>query len=180
MQSGPRHGRGHKPEPAAVAPVAPGTATPGPPPAPGAFEEIGEPPGPPEDEPKGSGAGRPTGLVPGAPEGVWIWHDAAGWHLRTTTARNPHQFRGTIWGMKGDVGNVKVVRAEQGDRFRKKGNRLFFDYRTNGHEDGVDFMIAESDCALVNITVDGRAQPDRVRSGGQGVSPKRQTFKVCQ
>ena len=162
------------PAPAAITPPA-ATAPPGP-----AFDEVADPPAPPVEEPKGAAEGRPAGLKDGAPEGVWIWHDPAGWHLRTTTAKNLHQFRGAVWGMKGAVGNVKVVKTEQGDRFRQKGNRLNFDFQTKGHEDGFDFMIAESDCALFNVLIDGKGQNDRIKIGAKSVSPKHHVFKVCQ
>lgn len=134
----------------------------------------------PSEAPKGLAEGKPAGAVPGAPEAVWIWHDAAGWHLRTTTARNLHRFQGRVWGGKGQIGNIRPSRTELGDRFRKGGNWMYFDFNTKGHEDGFDFMIAENDCAHFNITIDGQPQPSRIHVGAQGTSPPKANFRVCQ
>lgn len=163
----------------AAPPPATTAAPAAPPPQPG-FEELPDPPQPPGEEAKGSAEGRPSGLRDGAPEGAWVWHDAAGWHLRTTTMKNPHRFRGRVWGMKGEVGNVKVVRTEHNDRFRKKGNHLYFDFTTNGHEDGFDFQLAESNCAFFHIGIDGANAPNRINIGAAGVHPRGAAFKVCQ
>ncbi len=175
------------PQPAAAAPAATtapaATAAPA---APAAFPpqpELAEthtPAEPPSDAPKGLAEGKPAGAVAGAPEAVWIWHDAAGWHLRTTTAGNLHRFQGRVWGGKGQVGNVTPTRTELNDRFRKAGNWMFFDFNTRGFDDGFDFMIAEGDCAHFHVTIDGQPVPARIHIGAQGTSPPKATFRVCQ
>ncbi|MCC6645877.1 MAG: hypothetical protein IT374_09940 [Polyangiaceae bacterium] len=164
----------------AAAPAAAPAATTEPLPQQPEIVETHAPSEPPADAPKGLAEGKPAGAVAGAPEAVWIWHDAAGWHLRTTTARNLHRFQGRVWGAKGKIGNVTPTRTELGDRFRKAGNWMFFDFNTKGGEDGFDFMVAESDCVHFMLTIDGQPQPSRIHVGAQGTSPPKANFRVCQ
>lgn len=144
-----------------------------------AYSETPEPAqAPPPESPGLAVEGRPNELKPGAPEAYWVWHDAQGWHLRTTTARNAHRFTGRVWGVKGAV-QAKAVRNELNDRFKHSGKAMTFDFYTQGHEDGFDFQIAEGNCAIFHLFVDGEARPGRIRLGAAGAAPPSATFKAC-
>ena len=162
-------------------PVA-GTAPPGntaaPPPQP-TWVDPPSPQEPPHDQAKNVALGRPSNLHAGAPEGIWIWHDGGGWHLRTTTATQLHRFSGRVWAPKGEVGNVRATRLEMNDRFRHAGNAMAFDFHTNGGEDGFDFQIAEANCAMFYVHIDGKPRPDRIFLGARNVNPESAIFRVC-
>lgn len=127
--------------------------------APPAFEELGES-RPSDQMAPGIALGRPPGLRQDAPEGVWIWHDDDGWHLRTTSPKRPHHFQGVIWSMVGD-------------------DRMVFDFHTHGREDGLDWKTSGAACVWFNITIDGEGTRDAVRIGARSVSPERHMFQLC-
>lgn len=134
---------------------------------------------PPREHPKNAAQGRPTNLQAGAAEAIWIWHDGGGWHLRTTTASQLHRFSGRVWAPKGEVGNVRSTRLELNDRFRKSGNAMAFDFQTQGGEDGFDFQIAEANCAMFSVHIDGKPRPDRIFLGSHNLSPESATIRLC-
>jgi hypothetical protein len=145
-----------------------------------AVEEVAEPAEAPEETTKGIAEGQPPGFRDRAPEAYWVWHDRAGWHLRTTTAHQQHRFQGRIWVGKGEVGNVHPTGLELGDRLKQRGNALAFDFTTKGHADGFDFQIAEGECAKFNLLIDGKGKPDAIYVGGRGEQPRRHVFRVCK
>jgi hypothetical protein len=177
----------HGPPPAATT-ATPATATPVATAAPVAtvaptqpvYTETPEPTVAPVESPRNIAEGRPSGFHRGAGEAYWVWHDGAGWHLRTTTQSHLHRFTGRVWGLKGEVSGVHVVRTELNDRFRKSGNSMTFDFHTLGDEDGFDFQIAESNCALFHLYLDGKPVPSRIFLGAQNATPPGATFKACQ
>jgi len=151
-----------------------------PPPAQPAYQAPPPPTEQPVEEPKSIAEGRPAGLHSGAGEAYWIWHDAGGWHLRTTTRRAAHRFQGFVSGMNGQVERVRATRLEFNDRFRPGARSMGFDFVTDGFEDGFDFQLAESDCAQFNIFIDGRNQPDRVNIGAGNRHPGHGVFRLCK
>jgi hypothetical protein len=144
------------------------------------IEEVTVPAQPPAELAKGVEEGRPAGFHDGAPEGYWVWHDGASWHLRTTTAHREHRFQGRVWVGKGEVTDVRPSHLELNDRFRRKGNAMFFDFRTKGHEDGFDFRIADGECAHFNLLVDGAGHPDKIDIGASDVHPPHHVFRLCK
>jgi hypothetical protein len=168
----------HSPPPAATTPAAtPPPATPVPPQP--AYVDTTPPADPPHEHPKNISAGRPSDLHAGAPEAFWIWHDAGGWHLRTTTETHLHRFTGRVWANKGEVGNVRSTRLELNDRFRRSGNFMTFDFQTQGGEDGFDFQIAESNCASFYLQIDGKPRLDRTYIGASQKNPGGASFRLC-
>lgn len=166
--------------PAGTAPAAapPAAAPPGAIPQP-TFIDTPPPAEPPHEHPKNISAGRPADLRAGAPEAYWIWHDANGWHVRTTTETHMHRFTGRVWTNKGEVGNVHAQRLEVTDRFRKSGNSMSFDFQTQGGEDGFDFQVAESNCASFFLQIDGAVRLDRIRIGASEKNPLGNVFRLC-
>ena len=168
--------------PVGATPATPVAATPPPaalPPQP-VWVDPPSPVDPPHEHVKNVALGRPTNLHAGAPEAIWIWHDGGGWHVRTTTQSQLHRFSGRVWAPKGEVGNVHATRLEFNDRFRHTGNAMTFDFQTNGGEDGFDFQIAESNCAMFYVHIDGKPRPDRVFLGAHNVNPESAVLKLCK
>jgi hypothetical protein len=164
--------------PAATTPAAttPAATTPAAQPA---YTDTPEPTTPLAEPVKSAVEGRPSEFHRGAPEAYWVWHDGGGWHLRTTTQSHLHRFSGRVWVPKGEVGEVRMVRSEHNDRFRKSGNSMTFDFQTLGDEDGFEFKIAEGNCAYFHLYIDGKPVPSRIFLGARNVSPAGAGFKAC-
>jgi len=153
-----------------------------------AFEEPPEPPAPatgtpaaPQElKPLSIADGRPRGLAPGAPAAYWIWRDATGlWHLRTTTARLEHTFRGRVVGASAPVGGVSPSRSEFRDRIRVTPRGVVFSFVTRGHIDGFDFRPADNQCVRFNLDMGGGPRPKRIYIGARRRSPRTGVFNIC-
>ena len=84
--------------------------------------------------------GKPTLLHAGAPGGDYIWHDAAGWHLRVTHANSLRRvFTGRI--VASAPMTVTPFRTEAGDTIALSADKLTLNF---GYVDGLDFR---TDCA---------------------------------
>jgi hypothetical protein len=167
----------HNPPPPSNTQPAPAAS---PPAAQPKYEEPPPPPDQPAEQARSIAEGRPPGLKSGSVEAYWIWHDSAGWHLRTTTHSSRHRFQGRVSAMRGSVDNVRATRLEYGDRFRQKGNQMAFDFTTDGGVDGFDFAIAEGDCAQFYLLIDGKPNPERVVIGAGGRHPSHTAFRLCK
>lgn len=92
-------------------------------------------------------------LAAGSPAGDYLWHDAAGWHLRVT---HPHSylavFSGTI--RANQKLHVRGYRLESGDTFTVSADGLSVTYRFRNHGrlDGLDLT---TECAT-RLGVSGR------------------------
>ena len=87
--------------------------------------------------------GRPTALHAGGPAGDYIWHDAAGWHLRVTHANTLQRvFTGRI------VASAPMAftpyRNEGADSISLSADKLTITYKfyNYGRLDGLDFTTA--------------------------------------
>ncbi|MBW2526410.1 MAG: hypothetical protein JRI23_19675 [Deltaproteobacteria bacterium] len=128
----------------------------------------------------GIAAGRPAGFRPGAPAGYWIWIGPRGdWRLRTTTAGAPHVFRGRLRGMTGKVVNVHPVRTEHRDRVAHSGEGWMFNFRTQGHADGLTFGTQDGGCVRFDLQLDGGPVPKKVFIGAGEVQPRTGNFVLC-
>src|SRR5215213_7168840 len=82
----------------------------------------------PEGEPKGFDAGDMTDYA--------VWHNASGWHLRTTTGGKKHRFHGRIHVRGGTITQAHSFHLEkQGKlqdhwRLAEKRHELVFDFHT--------------------------------------------------
>lgn len=99
----------------------------------------------------GAGAsvqGRPHGFDAGDLGRTYVWHDATGWHLRTTDATSgPHHYSGTITASPGaHFSDVDKVRLDQGDHlYVDDHNVLHYDFTTYEGIDGVNFRVTACD-----------------------------------
>ncbi len=130
--------------------------------------------------------GRPAGLDPGDAGAVYIWHDGAGWHVRSTDRRPvDHHYTGTIRLTPPGARFVAIrtVRDERHDRVLVDGaNVLRYDFHTFASVDGVDFRVScppdrrEHERLAFHTEFDGHAIADRVKIGADRRSPATADF----
>lgn len=91
--------------------------------------------------------GKPENYDVGKTVRYAVWHDDDGWHLRTTTAKKQHHFRGAIHVKPGKMLSIDLVKLEgkgaNKDRFAigPEGHNILFDFATDEGEDGFDFKV---------------------------------------
>ena len=117
--------------------------------------------------------------TPGVPESLWIWQDE-GLALAHCGPRRSHTFTGSMASSSRD-GKLKngPTRTEWSDRVRVSGNRASFDVYTDGDADGIDFDVAGNGCVRFYLAIDGKAQPQLIHLGRDGVRPEKAHFKLC-
>lgn len=177
------------PAPAPAAPAQPAAAVPAPAPAPAAtpaapapaYAETPEPSEAPKEIRFSVADGRPKGLVRGAFEAFWVWHDLNGkhWHVRSTTHSTMHRFQGSVIGEGGKLTDIHPTRTEWGDRIRANARGVSFDFHTNGDEDGFDFKVSGTHCVRMYLLIDGKPDPARINVGASDAHPPAWHFKVC-
>ncbi|HMR79322.1 MAG TPA: hypothetical protein PKD61_29650, partial [Polyangiaceae bacterium] len=100
------------------------------------------------------------------------------WKLRTTTAKNLHQFRGRVKGLRNAIEKVRPSRPEFTDRMAKgTGGEVYFRFHTKGHVDGFDFKVPG--CVRFDLQLDQAAQAKKVFIGKGAMSPKSNHFVLC-
>jgi len=132
-------------------------------------------------------AGAPARIGPGAPAvsqgangSYFIWHDAAGWHLRTTAGDRRHRFHGRVLpALGGEIVEARPIQSEPRDRFSHSLGGIAFDFSTYGGIDGFDWRTS-SGCSRFELLVDGRPRPARVKLGGRMRNPRRVPFERCR
>jgi len=127
--------------------------------------------------------GRPDAFAPTA---TYIWHDATGWHLRTSGANDKaHLFSGRVTLRGGSFTGVQKVRDERDDHLYFDGNTIYYRFVTYGAVDGFDFRVsgcsaAEAETLVFGARYDGAADVNRVIVGDQGRHPERDPFEVVR
>jgi len=119
-------------------------------------------------------------LHAGSPAGDYLWHDAAGWHLRVTHGSTVgFVFSGTIRANR--PLHVTGYRLESGDHFTVSADRLSVTYRfvNHGRLDGLNFT---TECAT-RLGVGGRMngsllQVRRIWIGHAGRHPLQNPFVI--
>lgn len=118
----------------------------------------------------------------GSAAGDYLWHDAAGWHLRVTHANTLKVgFSGTIRANKPLT--VRGYRLETGDTFTVSADRLSVSYRfaNYGGLDGLDFT---TECATrlgVTARMSGALLPvRRIWIGRAGRHPLQNPFAIVR
>ncbi len=119
--------------------------------------------------------GKPE-FAPGLPEGYWVWQDAHGWHLRTTSDV-PRHFHGNVETISGPASTVHPVGRAAGG-VRQDGAAIWFDYTASGGEQGFDWAESSS-CQRFELYIDESPRPLRVFLGESELSPARVPFAVC-
>lgn len=124
-------------------------------------------------------AGRPN--FEGKSGGYWVWADAEGWHLRTTSAGPMLDFSGVISPLKG--GKIEELRpARANSRYDKlavteKG--IEFRLPTQADVEGFDWKVT-SGCNRFELLANGLATPGVIRLGGMGDAPSQIPFDLCR
>jgi hypothetical protein len=129
--------------------------------------------------------GRPAGFGHGEPLSYGIWHTGNVWHLRTSTARKSHRFKGSVTAEGGTFDGIDSFRLEgKGkveDHWRLSANRreLHFDFKTAREVDGIDLRVSNSVKRLrFDLHIDGKHRPERVFLGPSGTHPDRIPFTL--
>ena len=127
--------------------------------------------------------GRPENLNPTA---TYIWHDASGWHLRTSGANDkPHLFSGRVTLRGGSFTGVQEVRNERDDHVRVDGDTIYYRFVTYRAVDGFDFRVGScSTSERQRLTFAARCDRSlstaKVDVGAQGRHPASDPFQVVR
>jgi len=126
--------------------------------------------------------GKPAMYQPGARAGDYIWHDAAGWHLRVTkVTADKAVFSGRIRSDRPLT--VAGVALESGDSFTLSADRLVLTYRfvNHGHVDGLDFRTACAERLGFAGSMNGRLLPtSRIWIGAASRHPLQNPFAIAR
>jgi hypothetical protein len=111
--------------------------------------------------------------------GYYIWHNHAGWHLRTHGPDNEHDFTARLR-TDGTFTDVDPVALENGDAVMEEGDKtLTIHFHTFGATDGVNFKIDGGNHLLFDLKVDGKhIDKDDIFLGRRGVHPRHNPFMV--
>jgi len=127
--------------------------------------------------------GEPAGFAAGDAAGVYVWHDASGWHLRVTHQNDRHQtYTGRI-STAGVITDVDAVRLERNDDVRVGPDRHTVEFRFNnyGGVDGLDFRTHCADGLHFALGADGqRLNPTEVYIGHGSMNPPDVPFTISR
>jgi hypothetical protein len=125
--------------------------------------------------------GQPAGFDAGDNGGVYLWHDASGWHLRVTHKTDDRvSVRGTIVS-RGVFSDLEGVLLERSDHFEVSPDHhaVSFQFMNYGHIDGLDFRTHCAPALAFNFQADGHELPaQRVVIGHQDRHPDTDPFTV--
>lgn len=116
----------------------------------------------------------------GDPEAYFIWHDAAGWHLRVTTPKKRwHAFQGVVRTLSQAITDVKPTRAPLAAKLQTTGKAIHFDFEIFEGIDGFDWQTNE-ECLIVELRIDKQSMIERVHVGAKGETPLAMPFSACR
>lgn len=132
--------------------------------------------------------GRPPQLREGAPTAFYVWRDDSGWHIRSTTAGNAHEFKGAVRAIGGTFASMELPQTE-GKKKRKKSldawaisadkQTLAIELNTRGKIDGCDFHLSRDVRYLdFDLRIDGESRADHIYIGKSGTHPASAKFKL--
>jgi hypothetical protein len=126
--------------------------------------------------------GRPDSFDAGDRGGVYLWHDASGWHLRVTHATDDKAAFTGIIRSKSTVSNVQPVQLEQNDKVKVKVDKaehvIAFRFLNYGHIDGVDWTAPCARALRFSFKRGGQKLTSTVFLGDKKVHPKHDPFAV--
>lgn len=125
---------------------------------------------------KKAAAGKPE-FKAGDPPGFWLWSDDTGWHLRATTEKKQHTFRGVL--RQAGVTAIKTTRPGLAAKVRYEAGALRFEFDLFEGVDGIDWQAAEP-CVTVELRLDGLYKPAAVKVGQKADSPSALPFEACK
>jgi hypothetical protein len=122
--------------------------------------------------------GRPAGLHAQGTQGVYLWHDSFGWHLRVTHRGTAKQvFEVKVSAPSGLYGVERLT--ERGDVLVNDGTTLLVRFSNYGALDGVDFRVRCGPGITVNANINGaQASPTRVFIGRFSAHPTSVPFAI--
>jgi len=127
--------------------------------------------------------GVPAGIDPNTAAGVYMWHDAYGWHIRVTHHTDSlRTFSGQLI-TNGTFANVAPVQLEAGDTLATSANKhtVSFLFTNYGHIDGLNFMTHCSTSIQFAFQSDGHTVPaDKIIIGHGGVHPPGDPFTITR
>jgi len=127
--------------------------------------------------------GRPDGFSAGDTGGVYMWHDAYGWHIRVTHATGDEStFSGRIV-TTGHLVDVHAIALEKNDALTVSagGHAVAFRFENYGHIDGLDFHTRCAPSIVFSYTRAGHRLPaDRVFVGDHKVNPATDPFRITR
>lgn len=124
--------------------------------------------------------GMPTGYKVGLSSRYVIWYDAAGWHLRVTTASALTDFKGKIEAIDGKIVSMKLISGtgtKKGDispEFKTESKSIELSNKiSKGIQSGYDFKLDDKATGIkFDLQVDGKEQAAMIFIGAKGVHPK--------
>jgi hypothetical protein len=129
--------------------------------------------------------GKPKNFKEGKVTGYAVWHSKKGWHLRTTTRKREHHFRGHIRVEGGTLVKVHSFHLEKEGRLEDhwkvgpKRHTITFDFKTDKGIDGINFTVNKK-ATLIHFAlhIDGKNEPERVFIGSAGARPGQIPFDL--
>ncbi|MCL5035830.1 MAG: hypothetical protein M1269_01815 [Chloroflexi bacterium] len=117
--------------------------------------------------------------IPAKVNGVFIWEDGGGWHIRWKSYGDKHSFYGKIEGDGGFVRarSLPIEKTEAEVTMGKKD--MTFKAWNWGAEDGFDFRITPGTTKLeFDIYRDGKHYPLEVFVGAKNLNPEIVPFEI--
>jgi hypothetical protein len=112
------------------------------------------------------------------PPGYRVWFDEQWWHVRANGGGRLHRFQGTVSGLTGSITEVQPNHADLRDRVALVGDAVQFDFESTSGEPGFDLTVAGG-CVHLDLYLDGKRRPDRIRVGPSSERPPRVPFDRC-
>lgn len=126
--------------------------------------------------------GKPA--VAATAEGVYLWHDAQGWHLRTAQPpRSQHSYQGVVRPFDGELSRQKATGARvKLDATSPKSIHFELESITPANSTGGDGFDWDgtAECMTFELRVDKLPKVDRVHVGASGESPSAMPFDACK
>jgi hypothetical protein len=127
--------------------------------------------------------GMPSGIDPNTAAGVYMWHDANGWHIRVTHHTDSlRTFSGQLI-TNGTFANVAAVKLEAGDSLATSANHhtISFLFTNYGHIDGLNFVTHCATSIQFAFQTDGHVVPPaKIIIGHGNVHPASDPFTITR
>jgi hypothetical protein len=131
-------------------------------------------------------AGEPKGFKAGESMRYALWIHKDVWHLRTTTAKKLHNFKGKITVEGGTIDFIQSVNLEEKGKYEDfwvlspNHQELKFDFKTDRGIDGINFEVSK-DAKLIhfNLHIDGKHHADRIFIGRGNHHPGSDPFDLA-
>ena len=127
--------------------------------------------------------GKPAGFDAGDNGGVYLWHDADGFHLRVTHKTDDKAFVAGSIHTSGALVDVSGVALEGGDQFAvgPDHHEVTFRFVNYGHIDGLDFHTRCAPALTMGFRADGHTLPiGRVVIGHLDGHPDTDPFTIAR